>query len=71
MNYIYPEQRFPDLVNTAEYDRGEVDLREGGGGGCDGGDDSAAGEVHDGGVQKDGGNREGGKNNHQPQYLST
>ena len=48
----YPEQGFSDLIDAAENDGGEVDLGEGCGGGVNGGDDSGAGEVHDGGVEK-------------------
>ena len=67
----YPEQGLPNLVDAAQDYWGEVDLTQGGCGGGDGGDNGAAGEVHDGGVEEDGGHSKGGQDNHQPQDLST
>ena len=66
-----PKQRFPDLVDAAKDHRRKVDLCEGGGGGGDGGHHGAAGEVHHGGVEENSCNGKRGKNNHQPQYLSS
>ena len=46
MNYIY--KRVSDLVDVADNDGGEEDLRERSGGGLDGGDHCCAVKVDDG-----------------------